>query len=70
MYYLRSKPAANAIQFTVDQVALAKKKTAEASNNSTNSNKIKSDNNEDAEKAKAVEACRRDNPEACVMCSG
>lgn len=63
MYYLRSKPAANAIQFTVDQVALAKKKTAEASNN-------KNENNEDAEKAKAVEACRRDNPEACVMCSG
>lgn len=61
MYYLRTKPAANAIQFTVDQVALAKKNKADTSNNKSN---------EEKEKAKAVEACRRDNPEACEMCSG
>ena len=29
MYYLRTKPAANAIQFTVDQAALKKKKEEE-----------------------------------------
>lgn len=65
MYYLRSKPAANAIQFTVDQLALAKNKT---DNSTTKNNKETS--NEDEEKARAVQACRRDNPEACVMCSG
>ncbi|KAK3741577.1 hypothetical protein QZH41_012525, partial [Actinostola sp. cb2023] len=73
MYYLRSKPAANAIQFTVDQVALAKKNKADAAKNQTKpteENKAENETNEDAEKANAAEACRRDNPEACVMCSG
>lgn len=69
MYYLRSKPAANAIQFTVDQLALAKNK-AEA-NKATPSNKNEAEtSNEDEEKALAAQACRRDNPEACLMCSG
>ncbi|XP_031562039.1 ribonucleoside-diphosphate reductase large subunit-like [Actinia tenebrosa] len=61
MYYLRTKPAANAIQFTVDQAALAKKTKESSSNNESNKEK---------ERAKAAEACRRDNPEACEMCSG
>lgn len=67
MYYLRSKPAANAIQFTVDQVALAKKKAETETNQPQNTENKTS---EEEEKAEAVAACRRDNPEACVMCSG
>jgi hypothetical protein len=66
MYYLRSKPAANAIQFTVDQVALTKK----AKENSANNDEANVEEEEKKKKANAVEVCRRDNPEACEMCSG
>ncbi|EDO49794.1 predicted protein [Nematostella vectensis] len=62
MYYLRSRPAVNAIQFTVDQTALAKKK---ASDSSPTSNEEKPKKDEDA-----AAACRRDNPDGCLMCSG
>jgi len=66
MYYLRSKPAASAIQFTVDQLALAKNKAE----SNTPKNNQQETSNEDEDKAKAIQACRRDNPEACLMCSG
>ena len=54
MYYLRSKPAANAIQFTVDQRLVAKKK---------------SQGKLDADKQEAILACSLQNPQACEMCS-
>lgn len=57
MYYLRSKPAANAIQFTVDQrvVAGARKKQLQGSF--------------DKAKEEAILACSLQNPQACEMCS-
>ncbi|KAI0223417.1 Ribonucleoside-diphosphate reductase large subunit [Lamellibrachia satsuma] len=55
MYYLRTKPAVNAIQFTVDKTKLQKKtKTGE---------KEKEDN-------MAAMMCSLENKEACIMCSG
>ena len=55
MYYLRTKPAAQAIQFTVDKTKL---KTSE-----TISEKTKEEN-------MAAMVCSLENKEACVMCSG
>lgn len=59
MYYLRTRPAANAIQFTVDQKVVQKvrdEKEQDASQQETNEQ-------EDAM------ACSLQNKEACVMCS-
>ena len=54
MYYLRTKPAAQAIQFTVDK---SKTETENAAAKAA------------AELEAAKAACRRDDPEGCVMCS-
>ena len=68
MYYLRTKPATNAIQFTVDKSKLAQKTTTP---NSTPVKKEKPvEEEEDDEELDAAFVCRRDNPDACVMCSG
>lgn len=56
MYYLRSKPAVNAIQFTVDKKALKE-------NNSPTVNSLK-------EKQMADMVCSLTNKEACISCSG
>jgi ribonucleoside-diphosphate reductase alpha chain len=58
MYYLRTKPAANAIQFTVE-------KQAEVSLEAGISASIG-----DAEKKAKDMACSLDNPDACESCSG
>ncbi|XP_023240746.1 ribonucleoside-diphosphate reductase large subunit-like [Centruroides sculpturatus] len=55
MYYLRTKPAANAIQFTVDKTTLTK--TAETSNEIQQ------------EKQKQAMVCSLQNKEECLMCS-
>ncbi|XP_076826055.1 ribonucleoside-diphosphate reductase large subunit-like [Clavelina lepadiformis] len=56
MYYLRTKPAAQAIQFTVDKNKLKN---------------IKSISKEDQERQnEAAMQCSLQNKEACVMCSG
>ena len=55
MYYLRTRPAASAIQFTLDTQAIKEKKAKDA-------------NKEDT--AQAAIACSLKNPEACEMCSG
>lgn len=55
MYYLRTKPAANAIQFTVDKTAL--RKTTEISNKG------------EQEKQKQAMVCSLQNKEECLMCS-
>ncbi|PVU89321.1 hypothetical protein BB561_005431 [Smittium simulii] len=65
MYYLRTKPAADAIKFTLDQSKINASKivsstTPDASNPSEAENV-----DEDA-----AAACARDNPDACLMCSG
>lgn len=57
MYYLRTRPAADAIQFTVDQTAL----------------KVKTDLPTPAETDSmnmAAMACSLENKDACLMCSG
>ncbi|OZJ06389.1 Ribonucleoside-diphosphate reductase large chain [Bifiguratus adelaidae] len=59
MYYLRSRPAADAIKFTVDQEALKKRMDTMV---------IKDKASE--EQAQAAILCSLDNPDACVMCSG
>ncbi|KAI9095944.1 ribonucleotide reductase [Phlyctochytrium arcticum] len=61
MYYLRTRPAADAIQFTVDAEQLKESKdSAELTDE------------ELAAKAQATAAllCSLDNPDSCVMCSG
>lgn len=82
MYYLRTKPAANPIQFTVDKSKLRSHNSP--SNISTvNTSPVQSPNKEndsDAEKRKqmsqqasknleALLACSRENKEACIACS-
>jgi ribonucleoside-diphosphate reductase subunit M1 len=56
MYYLRTKPAAEAIQFTIDQ------KMVEQS-------RAKGKNEIDREKEKEAMACSLNNREACLSCS-
>lgn len=78
MYYLRTKPAANALQFTVDKLKLQNTSNAMANQslNSENGNNeelsteqknvwLKNQNNEDIE---AVLACSRENGDACLAC--
>ena len=52
MYYLRTKPAASAIQFTVDKTALKETEKTEGGNNT----------NMDAM------VCSLENPDSCTMC--
>ena len=56
MYYLRTRPAANAIQFTVDQKLLQE----------TRQN---GESEIDHEKEAAALACSIQNKEACLMCT-
>jgi len=58
MYYLRTRPAANAIQFTVDQKAITEARSQR-----------KRASVKDEEKQAAAIACSLQNREACVMCS-
>ena len=60
MYYLRSRPAVDAIKFTVDQGALAKDLAKEAEMSST----------EALEQNMAAMSCSLENRDACLMCSG
>jgi len=66
MYYLRTRPAANAIQFTVDKTRLqAKNKTSPPSRRDlfTVAGKSAADN-------EAALLCSLENKENCLMCSG
>jgi len=67
MYYLRTRPAANAIQFTVDKSRLqAKNKTSPASRRdlfAAVAGKSAADN-------EAALLCSLENKENCLMCSG
>lgn len=64
MYYLRTKPAANPIQFTVDKTKL-QKSTPVKEENGQNGKEEWSDNTAD-EMAEIV--CSLDNKEACLSC--
>ncbi|OMJ20939.1 Ribonucleoside-diphosphate reductase large chain [Smittium culicis] len=60
MYYLRTKPAADAIKFTIDHNKLLSKTPALK----------KSESSSGTVDEEAAAACARDNPDACMMCSG
>ncbi|RCI00191.1 Ribonucleoside-diphosphate reductase large subunit [Rhizopus azygosporus] len=67
MYYLRSRPAVDAIKFTVDQLALKEMSLSETNGAS---NKIKSSKEAEEQQRLAQLQCSLDNRDACVMCSG
>lgn len=62
MYYLRTKPAANAIQFTVDKSKLSSRITNGGDSVPTPPRPVRPTQEE-------ILACSRANPEGCVMCS-
>lgn len=62
MYYLRTRPAANAIQFTVDQTVVQQVKDKKQQGGEKM-------NQEDKDYQEAALACSIKNREACVMCS-
>jgi len=63
MYYLRSKPAASAIQFTVDKSKLKK-------NVATDAASVADANGQDQEQRRNREAmvCSLQNKDDCLMC--
>ncbi|KAH7639383.1 Ribonucleoside-diphosphate reductase large subunit [Dermatophagoides farinae] len=63
MYYLRTKPAAQAIQFTVDKSLLKLKQNSEKEQKQPSSLKTKPTPEE-------ILRCSLENREACLMCSG
>ena len=65
MYYLRTRPAANAIQFTVDQKAINDARVQRRASTKDNNDKQK----DEEDKQAAAIACSLQNREACVMCS-
>ena len=70
MYYLRSRPAAEAIKFTVDQStaeAVKAQPKVQATVVAPPPPKQEFKNREEFEAAKL--ACSRANPEGCLMCS-
>ncbi|CEP08349.1 hypothetical protein [Parasitella parasitica] len=62
MYYLRSRPAVDAIKFTVDQLALKSM--------TLNDNSSIAEQQAEEEKRMAQLQCSIDNQDACLMCSG
>lgn len=71
MYYLRTKPATNAIQFTVDKLALKDKRRISSTPVADSPAPVRKLT---AVKSKKEEmealVCSIANPESCVMCSG
>ncbi|XP_008551377.1 ribonucleoside-diphosphate reductase large subunit [Microplitis demolitor] len=75
MYYLRTKPAANALQFTVDKTRLPNYRPNKSLNDSGTAeqemeNKIEEEQKEDEEEEDPVLVCSRENGDACMACSG
>lgn len=78
MYYLRTKPAANALQFTVDKTRLRASRPADESlNRSINNRSLNASINAsmnalmvDEDDEDPVLVCSRENGEACMACSG
>jgi len=65
MYYLRTKPAAQAIQFTVDKNKL---KAVEKANNDAAGDSVTEDEIKALNEAALI--CSLENKDACMMCSG
>lgn len=66
MYYLRTKAAAQAIQFTVDQTKLSKNQKTKTA---TSSEETPDQQAREEQEAAAI-LCSLENKEACLMCSG
>lgn len=66
MYYLRTRPAVDAIKFTVDQSTVAAQYTKGIADTATNDENQQTHN--DADSKKPVPACMIDN-EGCITCS-
>lgn len=62
MYYLRTKPAANAIQFTVDKSKL------KATNGDVATNGLEKNATSDSEQNMAAMVCSLENKDDCLMC--
>lgn len=60
MYYLRTRPAAQAIQFTVDQKVVQQARQKE---------NVDPESKVDCEKEEEAMACSFKNKEACMSCS-
>ena len=73
MYYLRSRPAVNAIQFTVDQKIQMAAKAARKGGSSPGSSPITPTRTAEEwkkrEEDEAAVRCSLQNKEACLMCS-
>lgn len=65
MYYLRTRPAANAIQFTVDHGVIQQVKDKKEP---TSNGFKEQEGNEYDDREQAV-SCSLQNKEACIMCS-
>ena len=63
MYYLRTNPAANALQFTVDKSKLKNSNAVTSSSSSSIATK-----EEKIEDHDAVLVCSRENGDACMAC--
>ena len=61
MYYLRTKPAASAIQFTVDKSKLKKANGVDTSADATKEN-------EEERKNREAMVCSLQNKDDCLMC--
>ena len=68
MYYLRTKPAANAIQFTVDKTKLKQRKPSVASPASSTDKKTKQEEVRQVEQNMAAMVCSLANKDDCLMC--
>lgn len=66
MYYLRTKPAANAIQFTVDRSRVAAPATP--TTNGEKLNGVDSPKDDEREKRMAEMVCSLENKDACMSC--
>ncbi|KAJ1977416.1 ribonucleotide-diphosphate reductase subunit rnr1, partial [Dimargaris xerosporica] len=66
MYYLRTRPAADAIKFTVDQLSLQESSKASTSKGSAQP----LTEEEQANRQLAALMCSIENKDACTMCSG
>lgn len=66
MYYLRTKPAANAIQFTVDRSRVAAPATP--TTNGEKQNGVASPKDDEREKRMAEMVCSLENKDACMSC--
>lgn len=69
MYYLRTKPAASAIQFTVDKSKLSSTNKTDATKGTEQTSLIGKDVAvHDLEKNMAAMVCSLENKDDCIMC--